>query len=231
MKTRKKRILFNPKILLIIFFIGTWMFSGKWVFAKNLECYTQFGVCDEKLVEDATWLKNTPLLFPLPQKKLQSSYQKYSQIKKINLYRRLPFTLVIRIDLRKPIGQIGAEILGAHSVADSDGIIIGQQNNSLLPLLLLDKEFRFGEKLDDSQRLALSLLSEIGLMTDRKILGKMEDNHLIVYLSDVTQVIINPQSLSPDWKYTLHLILDRSKIQAKVPKNIDLRFSNPILKY
>lgn len=231
MKIRKRKFQFKPKLILLFLLLVMWMFSGKWVFARNLECYTQFGVCDEKLVEDAAWLKNTPLLFPLPQKKIQDSYQKYPQIKKINLYRRLPFTLVIRVDLRKPIGQIGADVLGAHSVADSEGIIIGRQTNSFLPLLILDQSYNFGEKIDDSKKQALFLLSEISLLTDKKISGKMEGDNLIVYLSDVTQVIINPQSLSPDWKYTLQLILDRSKIQAKVPKNIDLRFTNPILKF
>jgi hypothetical protein len=46
-----------------------------------------------------------------------------------------------------------------------------------------------------------------------------------------TQVILDVNHLGTNWQSTLQKLLTQSKISGKVPKIIDLRFSQPVLTY
>lgn len=222
------------KIVMVMLVSFCWWQSRSFIRAQKIECYTQYGICSGEIYSRLDWLADTPLLFPLPRDRVSHQLSGLTYIKSARVYRRLPVTLVVSIDLRKPLGTIGPRVLGVKAVADEEGVIIGHQENSGLPQLISVSEvsdFPPGRRLDRHQSQALVVLSEIGRVSGNQVLGRLQDSLLEVVLSDTTQVLIDLSHQQQNWISTLQSILYRSKIQAKVPKTIDLRFSNPILKY
>lgn len=222
------------KTFLLGLIIFSWWYSRGVIKAQNIECYTQYGLCSDEIVTNLQWLQHTPLLFPLPHGRLSEQFSAYPQIKSSRLHRRLPKTIVVSLDLRKPMGTIGSQVLGSKALADSEGVIIGLGENPGLPQLISDQTqqpYQVGDHLGQPQTNALQILADVGEISGRQVLGRLDGNHLEIILSDNIQILINPDFLDQKWKSTLQLILDRSKIQAKTPKTIDLRFSSPVLKY
>jgi cell division septal protein FtsQ len=222
------------KFIVITLLLSGWWSSRGWITAKSIECYTQYGLCSEEISQKLSWLIHTPLLFPLPQKTVARDLSSLSQVKSTRLHRRLPDTLVVSVDLRKPLGVIGVQVLGVKAVADEDGVIIGLQANTQLPQLLVNSppsEYKFGDRLDQFQSQSLKMLATVSRLSGKQVLGRLDGTRLEVALADSTQVLFDLKYLEPNWPRTLQLILDRSKIQAKVPKTIDLRFSSPILTF
>jgi cell division septal protein FtsQ len=173
-------------------------------------------------------------LFPLPQKEVDKQLTDFPQVKSARLYRRLPSTLVVGIILHKPLGTIGSQVLGVKAIADTEGEVFQMQVNDQLPQLLVPNGSdtpKPGQKLSPPQLRALHILSTISKITSSRVLGRQDRSRLEIALSDATLVVVDLDYLPSNWDTTLHLILDRSKIQSKVPKTIDLRFSSPILKY
>jgi len=220
------------KIVLLFIFMSVWWGSRGWINTKKIECYTQFGLCSEEITNKLSWLKRTPLLFPLPQKKVADQLLTYPNIKSMRLYRRLPFTLVVSVNLRKPLGVITDQVLGLKIVVDQDGVVIDRLEKSQLPQLLVDydpNKYKSGDQLTPPENKALQILAVISSLSGKQALGQLHGTILEAVLSDTTRILLDLKYLDPKWDSTLHLILSRSKIQAKVPKTIDLRFSSPII--
>jgi len=136
--------------------------------------------------------------------------------------------------LRKPLGAVGSQVLGIKAIADQEGLIIDMQEKTQLPQLLVassSSQYKPGDRLNKMDNLALKILADVSGISGKQVLGKLNQTKLEIVFSDSTQVLFDIQYLEPNWKSTLHLILSRSKIQAKVPKTIDLRFSSPILTF
>ena len=220
-----------PKILLLIILVFTWFESDRYFYARRLECYTQFGNCPETITSLVSWLIDYPLLKPLPTRKVREQLAGLTEIKSINLYRRLPQTLVLSVALRKPIGLVGSQVLGMHVIADEEGVIIGQSDVSNLPLLVDDTSPKMGDKLDINKLQSLQILGRLSPLSASRIIGKLSGSDLTAYLSGNTQIVVNLSHLAPNWYTTLQVILDRSKILTKIPRVIDLRFSSPIVTF
>jgi cell division septal protein FtsQ len=226
---RFTKILLSLPVLIISVF--AWNQSDRVFYARYIECYTQFGTCPDQITTNISWLKNYPLLKPLPVSKIRQQFQQNLEIKSISLYRRLPQTLVLSIALRKPIGVIGPAVLGTHVIADEEGVIIGQTDKSNLPLLMDNITTHVGDKLDGSKLQALKILGQIGQISPSLVIGKITNTQLTAYLPEDTRVLIDLSSLPSGWYTTLQVILDRSKILSKIPKVIDLRFSSPTITF
>jgi cell division septal protein FtsQ len=198
---------------------------------RAVECYTQYGNCPSEYLDALESARGIALLKPLPSDAIKSKLGSHIEIKKIALYRRLPKTLVVSISLRKPLGTVGTQVLGARAVSDEEGLIISQSENSTLPFLLYEKDLSKGEMIDQSHVSSLKILGEISQMTQSPVSGKLENYDLTVFISDEQKVLLNLQNISPKWYNTLQVILERSKILSKIPKMIDLRFSDPVLTF
>jgi cell division septal protein FtsQ len=224
---RKRWRIFLP-LLLVTFIIYK---SDSLILTKKVECYTQFGTCPENIVSSLQWLLNYPLLRPLPTSRVRQQLQSFKEIKSVSLYRRLPRTLVLSIDLRKPIGTIGSQVLGMHAVADEEGVIIGQSDRQSLPLLLDDNATLPDQKLPAEKLQALKILNQLAAYTGGSVVGRINGPRLTVYLPPDTSVILDLAHPAPDWYATLQVILERSKILNKLPKVIDLRFRSPTITF
>jgi len=234
-KSRHKHQTRWKKKALLLSLIGTfvlfWTVSGRVFYAQNLECYTQFGRCPPSFLDQVRWLSRYPLLKHLPQSQVQKELSRFPEVKSVSLYRRLPQTLIVSVSLRKPLGLVGPQVLGTSSLVDSDGIILDTENQSSLPLLLVEKPLQTGYQLSAIQLDALQVLNQLASLSPARVIGKIDGDDLIVYFEQDTQIFFDLTHLPPNWHATLQVILARSKIHSKMPRTIDLRFNNPTVTF
>jgi cell division septal protein FtsQ len=224
----QKRLLL---VLGVVILFLLWYFSDKWLTAKNLECYTQYGNCPQVIVDSLHGFYGTHLLQPLPKAKVVAKLKTFIEIKTINLYRRLPDTLVLSLEMRKPIGTLGSQVLGTHVISDDEGVVIGQTDKANFPLLLDPEVLGLGNRLGGDQVVALKLLGQMNSLSEGQIVGKIASGQLTVYFPENFIVLLDLSHITSNWYTTLQVILTRSKIQSKLPKVIDLRFSSPIVTF
>lgn len=217
--------------LLLISWGGYLYLSSNYFHARAVECYTQFGTCPQGYLSELTQIAEVRLLKPLPGDLIKSKLNKFIEIKNISLYRRLPSTLIVSISLRKPLGTVGSQVLGARAISDDEGLIIGRSQNSLLPFLHEDRDFSQGDTLTSSQVEALKILREVSQLTKNPVSGSLHENDLTVFIGNDQKVLLNLQNKPSKWYNTLQVILERSKILSKIPKVIDIRFSDPVLTF
>ena len=72
--------------------------------AKHIECFTQYGSCPDKYNIVLQELYGYPLYFKLPRNEYNAKFSIFPDVAQVNLYRRLPSTIIANIQLRKAIG-------------------------------------------------------------------------------------------------------------------------------
>ena len=224
-----KKIFFILPGLLVVG--GIYYLTSTLLLAGAVECYTQYGPCPTNYVTDLEWIKNHSLLTPLPENQVSTSLKKYIEVKNVNLYRRLPKTLVVSVELRKPLGTLGPDVLGAQAISDEEGLILGESQNQTLPFLYSTVKPQAGEKISSDQIKALQRLSQVSLLTQSPVSGRLDGQDLTIYLSNEQKVVLNLVHSPSNWYATLQVILERSKIHSKIQKVIDLRFTDPIITF
>jgi hypothetical protein len=224
-----KRVVVVVFIISIIFLLR--YLSNILFLAKRIECYTQYGNCPQVITDKISWLVGTKLLYSLPGAKVKEELKSVIEIKNIKLYRKLPKTLVLSLEMRKPIGTVGSQVLGMHVVADDEGLIIGKTDKTNFPLLLNSGKIGLGDKLSSMETDSLKILGSLNSLSTGQIVGQIEGKELTVYFPENFKVLLDLSHITSNWYTTLQVILTRSKILSKIPKVIDLRFSSPIVSF
>jgi cell division septal protein FtsQ len=222
-KTKRRFRLVPIACLIIVFLFSVLAYIQLRV--NYVECYTQFGPCPDKISSILGGLKNRHLLGPLPTSQVAELFKKIPEIHTFNLYRRLPNTLIVNIVLRRPIGAIGSAVLGSQvAIVDEDGVVVGYSNNTSLPLLEISGTSTY-------KNTAIQALETISSLSSGRVSGKLEAETLQVNISQDTQIIIDITKPKNVWFSPLQFILTRSKMLGKIPKRIDLRYTNPVITY
>jgi len=216
-----------PVVVVAVF---GWRFLNRELLVNRIECFTQYGYCPNNYLAKLDVFKKTPLISRLPKKQITQVLQSYSEIKKLDVYRRLPETLVVSVTLRKPVSGISDSILGWHSGIDSEGQVFSIDPSSPLPLIITDRSYQPGDNVGTRLTTAGLFLSEISALTPNRLIGQVTANRLIFAIGS-TQVVVDLDNSPSNWPSSLQSILNRSKIGPKFPKIIDLRFSQPVLTY
>jgi len=216
-------------LITCLFFV--WFELRQLLSARKVECYTQFGICSQTISDKIKSLVGTRLLQPLPHNQVNELLKGISEIKTIHLYRKLPVTLVLSLEIRNPIGAVGPQVLGTHSTVDDEGFVLGQTDQANYPLLLNELNVKAGDRLNYDQVESIKLLYQMNLLSESQIVGRINGKLLTVYFPENYIVLLDLSHITSNWYTTLQVILTRSKIQAKLPKVIDLRFSSPIVTF
>jgi hypothetical protein len=223
----------NSLIFLIICFILMLLLiiAYQLLKIKYVDCYSQFGPCPEEINREFNHFIGTPLLKPLPKNQVKKDLANFPQIKSISLYRRLPSSLIVAISLRRPIGALGPNVLGAQVIADEEGIVFQKISQSELPTLITQVLPPISSRLSNLQRQSLLCLGLMGEIFDTQISGELDNDILTISAPNDMKVIINVAQPTSNWYTPLQLIIHRSKINAKMPHKIDLRFNNTVITY
>ena len=196
---------------------------------RQIECFTQFGPCPDNYSEAISWLGSRSLLLPLHQRKIRRQLDYFSEINSVRLYRRLPSTLVLGVAVKRPIAALGPDILGTKVTVDETGYILGQTSSTTLPYLYSSLLPEISSVLDSYQTQASIILSQLASLTPHRITGSLSGTALTIGLYPNLEVVVDVTQPVNNWYSPLQFILSRSKIMAKMPRRIDLRFTDPVV--
>ncbi|KKU64919.1 hypothetical protein A2701_03375 [Candidatus Amesbacteria bacterium RIFCSPHIGHO2_01_FULL_47_34] len=220
-KSRKKPLFISVIFLSVILSIQLFR-------AREVECYTQFGLCPPDYVGQLTWLVGRTLIKPLPVSKIRNDLKKFPEIKNLNVYRRLPSTLVLAVNLRRPIGAVSSSVLGEATSVDDEGWTYGEATVSGLPLLVLSSP---PGQLSPLETQALKALSILSPYSPSRVVGFLKSSILEAHVGASTKVLIDIARPVDSWQPALQKIFDRGRIKSDLPAIIDLRFLDPVVSY
>ena len=196
----------------------------------NIKCKTQFGPCGEKDEERLAEFEGESF-FSLSEDAVGDELKKDFRNRRVFTEKVFPNTLVVVVEKRKPI--IALEEKEGFFLLDQDGTIIDFGKDSPLPKMSINNgpdSLVVGEKVGEEEKKAADILyltskSQKVLdsqMADRTLTLELENEVIAYYpLDQDPQVLVG----------ALQLIIARSRIEGRFPKSIDLRYSNPVLKY
>ncbi len=219
-------------LILIPILIITYLVASKYVVATKVECFTQLGNCPAFYQTISTKLLHTPLLLPLSADSLVETYKKNPEVRSVKIFRRLPQTIVVNLELRFPVGSIGSDLTGDSArLVDASGFVLGSATDSSTPLLIVADFNPDFKTVSQNYVLALKILHKISQLTETRVIGSLDGSQVTATYQDGPKILIDITGNIDAWYFPLQQILKRSRIGTKSISKIDLRFSNPVLSY
>lgn len=223
-----KFLLILPLIALPFFLLRSQLFS-----IDRVVCKTQYGPCDKEDEERASLAQGENLFLTSPQK-LKNSLKNNFSNKEISIQKIFPKTIEIIIEKRKAILGVTPKNLLDRGVflLDKDGVVLELTRETSLPVIILDQDpgLVVGGEVGRDVKKAVAIMTLVYTAEKAKE-AELGNDSLILFLQDGTNVYL-PLDKDPDILVgALQLIIARSKIEGRLPKSIDLRYSNPVLKY
>jgi len=197
---------------------------------KLVECFSQFGPCPDKIIANLEQFKGQKLISILSAEKILNGLPNKETIKSLKISRRLPNVLVITIALRQPISRIDSKVLDKKATIDDEGVVIGIVNASVLPYLKTTQKYLPGDILDKPTLSAALVLKKISELQNQSLEGEFTLPVVKIKLKE-SLVLLDVYHLADNWDDSLQKILVQSKIDSKLPKIIDLRYTQPVLTY
>lgn len=233
---KKKIIILFLRFSMVILLVVILFFLVRIDFlkVKEITCKNQYGPCEEKDNEVASSFKGANFFF-LSESKIRGALLQNFSNREVVIQRIFPNRLEIVVEARKLLVAIAQESLAARGsfLVDQDGVVVEFIKDNTLPLLVIkdkDVELAVGTVVGDELRQA----SDVVYLLYRAQGAKkaiLQDNFLQVYLPEAIEVYFPIDKDPKTLVGALQLILARSRIDGELPKSIDLRYSNPVLKY
>ncbi|OGD09694.1 hypothetical protein A2397_00805 [Candidatus Amesbacteria bacterium RIFOXYB1_FULL_44_23] len=228
-----KRLKFRRLILFVIglvLVLSSLRLLSNYFRVRNVECYTQYGLCQEDLYHAVSPLLNRPIFNRGSSAGILNGLRQNLEIKSAVANYKFPQTVAFEIVLRKPMGQLGSQSSEVYTVSDEEGLVIRLSPRSNLPLLFSDQTYKPGDRLSDLQLQALKIISLVNQI-DAKITEGVMTDHQLTIKSPGPVILLDLDKIPAQWYPTLQVLLARSKILSNPPKTIDMRFSNPTISF
>jgi hypothetical protein len=191
---------------------------------RQISCSTQYAACPSYYVDRLNFLLGKSLVFLPKRNSVTLALASYAEVKDIKLGRKLPKTLVVEIQLNRPMGIVNGYLV------DEDGKIISVATTSALPKFTVDEQILPGKTLNKNQLNALIALNAAANIFSENIPASLS-GQILRFAIGQTEVILDVNSLPKSFTSSLQLIFTRSKIDGNAPKTVDMRFNNPIIVY
>lgn len=199
---------------------------------KSIDCKSQFGPCDQKEEEKLNVFLDKNL-FTVGKKDVNQALAGNFMNKAVNIQRVFPNRLVVNIKKRKAL--VAIKIKGWDEgmfLLDKEGVVVDFVKSSGLPSVILNNGdgLIVGKKSEPNLDQVVKILYTAYKAEGIKI-AQLEDGKLSLITKEGVEAIF---PLDGDFQVlvgALQLILSRSRIDGKLPKTIDLRYSNPVLRY
>ncbi|MEK7536693.1 MAG: hypothetical protein AAB559_02885 [Patescibacteria group bacterium] len=216
-------------VLIITFLFSIPIVIQKVIKIEKIECESQYGECDEVIVNSLQLTGN----YRDTKKIIKQKLEKDVLINSYLIQYQIPNKLKIDINLKKPRYAIfnGSK----YFLIDKDGLIINESNETNLPTLKKDGDnLVVAEKINEKDKFALSIISGLTYLYSINS-GNIINNELKV-ISNEGIIIRFPLEGDKDVLLgSLRLIFSRLNdgtkgIRIEDTKEIDLRFKNPVLR-
>lgn len=205
---------------------------GKLFLVKNIECKNQYGPCTDKDSEKTNEAENQSIFF-LNIRNLKEKLESDFTNQEVYIHKIFPDKLQVIIEKRKPYVGLGKDKLNGIFLVSKDGTVLALEKDVGLPTLILDSNYpnpvvglKIGEKEIKAARLLYLTHKARGALQ-----GILKKEDLETDLPDGTKVFYTLDQDPEILVGALQLIFAQDKIQNELPKEIDLRYSKPVLRY
>lgn len=229
----KKLVFYKAVLALVILGFGTlvfWLSESQVFTIKKVYCKTQYGPCarqDEEKLEKAAGQN----FFVFDTNKLAQELKEVGLNRSVYIEKIFPASVSVSIEKRKAIAVLKTSTKKELYLADVDGEVIGQVTESFLPVLTFkSEEFGPGERLSGENLAALRVFHLVSKSQDVNQASK-EQQALFSQTKDGVAFYLGLDRDPRVVVGALQLILTRSRIEGKLPKVADLRYSKPVLIY
>lgn len=217
---------------LLIFFIGFLLLKSNFFAVAQINCKTQFGMCADNELAQFDEFKGKNLFF-LNSRVVENIGTKNITNRRVFVQKVFPNTLVVVLEKKKPVVAVKMDIQpkGAFLV-DQEGNVTTFVTDNNLPLIIAKEKsinLIIGRPLGEKFAHAAQIMSLVN-KSQKVDLGYFDQESFNIELNGSRVYFPNmgdPQVLVG----ALQLILTRSRIDNKLPKIIDLGYSNPVLRY
>lgn len=221
-------------MVLPVFAIPLFLVRHKVFLVDEVRCRTQYGPCSQGDENTLNSLKGKNLFLLSADKTVENLKQSFAN-KDVLLQKIFPKTVEIFIEKRKPLVALAQEDVGDRGffLIDKDGVVIEFVKDSWLPLVVVERKeenLSVGSTVREEIKKAASVLY---LLYNAQKVARLalKDDFFIAYLPEGGEVYFPPDKDTESLVGALQLIVTRSKIEGNLPKSIDLRYSNPVLRY
>lgn len=222
MKRKAVKIFSISLVVLVCVGFAIFAFLAK---ISEIHCKTQFGDCPIEYTNRLSYLIGQKM-WPKPDINLaRESLASYPEVANVIFVASFFNELNILVEQRSPIGIVG------NLAVDQAGIAFPISSDSALPVLQTAKTYTAGNKVSDEDLAALRVLGELSHLSLGAFSSKLQAAVLTITVNTGLEIIFDVHNVPNSWPDSLQLIFARSKIDAKVPQKIDLRFRDPVVTY
>ncbi|OGM24923.1 hypothetical protein A3D00_00285 [Candidatus Woesebacteria bacterium RIFCSPHIGHO2_02_FULL_38_9] len=220
------------RILLLLFLclVFIWFTLKKAVIIKEVSCSNQFGSCSNIILEKIKSAEGKNVLDG--KKIIKQDLEKEIIVANFTSRFRLPNKIVVYLVEKKPIIAIGDTVLHDQkfTLIDKEGLVLDKGEKGNLPILMSNKAFQIGEKIDDKTLFAAFLLQKLNQMYEVKM--ATVDNNQLESTLDGSVSVIFPLEGDQDFLIgSFNAIFSRLITQQQRSKiEVDMRFKNPVIR-
>lgn len=221
-------------ILFLVLILGGYLLSLRELReVREISCKTQYGPCRSEEQEKLRQFVGEDIIF-FNSTDVKEIFSGDFRTRDVYVQRVFPGKLNVFLEKRKPFMGVRLEGFKDEGVflIDREGVVLEFTRESPLPEVITKEEkIIVGERLTDGILAATKvvfLAHKLELVD--KVTGMIEGNTVVIDLGG-TKVDL-PLDKDPGVLIgALQLIMTRSRIDGKLPRSIDLRYSNPVLSF
>ncbi len=110
------------------------------------------------------------------------------------------------------------------------GVILYFNSSSFL-VFLQNKPKQKSIKISPREAIILEVVEFVKTLQTNEVSTKLDKSVLTTAISSGPVILLDIDHMQKDWQNALQVIFERSRITARYPVKIDLRFQSPILTY
>ncbi|HUV46764.1 MAG TPA: FtsQ-type POTRA domain-containing protein [Candidatus Bathyarchaeia archaeon] len=242
-KKRRRLIIFTFKaIVSFVVFLGmvvlvVYFFTGDYFKISQIDCEKEKSSCSDKektfLVD---FLGENIFLFDT-KRKIDEIKVKLPYVKTVDIQKHLPHKISIRLVFRQESALLGLNETKWYLIDEESFVLaeVEKKGESLPEIIFMNSnlEPQVGRKLSNPEVSACLLV--IKLCQDNFILVKkltyLPEMSITLDLADDIYATLSAKKEITSQVDSLQFVLRQSKIEGKLPKKIDLRFSKPVAIY
>jgi len=211
-------------LLLLFLLIFPFTVLPEFIKVKKMECFSQYGICDESLFSETNDLIGQSLR--KTKTALKERLKVNGSVEKFSFTFKLPGTLRIDLITRKPKFALVNKQTKEIYLIDENGRVLQKTDKTNLPKVISDTFSPPAEgMIKEDELFALNLTYSLSFFYQVDV-SEMVSEGLTVQLPAGARVIFPLEGDKDTLLASLKLILS----QVKGVKLIDLRFKNPIIK-
>jgi len=215
-------------VLAIIVVSLSIIFVPKVIKVGDIVCESQFGPCSQILESRLSMLEGKPI--GDTRREISEILTSEVLIKDYSIQILFPNRLRVNLLERKPKFVLKVKSSDSLALVDEEGYIVGIEPQSNLPQVQIDSPpGNVGEKVSDENLFGLQIVGDLFSFYQVRQ-GVIDQGNLQVELKDKIRVIFPLEGDRSVLISSLELVLKKYEDVGVLPREIDLRYKNPVIR-